>query len=87
MMHHPKDISSTDIARLVDNHLFGVTPETRLDSIDQIRRVIEKWQKYCRTGCPNPSTCEHGYCTPHQYSYCRCVTRAGLGGEIRRPTV
>jgi hypothetical protein len=29
----------------------------------------------CETGCPNTDICEHGYCTPHQYSYCRCVTK------------
>lgn len=29
----------------------------------------------CKADCPNTNVCEHGYCVPHQYSYCHCVTK------------
>jgi hypothetical protein len=26
----------------------------------------------CKADCPNTDLCEHGYCSPHRYSYCKC---------------
>jgi hypothetical protein len=26
----------------------------------------------CKAECPNTDVCEHGYCPPHQLSYCKC---------------